>query len=384
MADILGSLQQGLQDFGRFSGRLSDTLADVERRNLAFTDPAAYAAMQNRQAELDFRRKDRALQMEQMRRQQEMMQQRQQALGSISPQIAQRFGIPEESISALGIEGVRALGDLVSPDSGATGALAERVMAENPGMSFTDALGQVQTGFRRGVMMSGGQATPIAGFGGSLGTIAGQQERGRTLGGLQARQELEPQVVEEVERAKMVGAGAIPEREKLEQQNVERQKVASRALVQSADTAQNINSIIDKSLDDASVFTTGLLGSVGSLVPGTPQYDLAQNLKTIEADASFDTLQQMRNASKTGGALGAVSERELGLLGAARAALIQSQSPDQFKENLTRYKEVRNNALRNSAEAYKLDFGEFPEGFKIEDFEKSAPVKKVIKFDELM
>ena len=71
----------------------------------------------------------------------------------------------------------------------------------------------------------------------------------------------------------------------------------------------------------------------------------------------------MRDQSKTGGALGQVSERELGLLSAARAALSQRQSGESLVENLKRYRMVRQKALRNVAEAFNQDYGYYPKGF---------------------
>jgi hypothetical protein len=265
-------------------------------------------------------------------------------------------------------EAIKVLGNL-SPltqgaaDTGATGALAKKVMADNPGMTFSDALAQVQTGCRKWLRYDQGVASPIAGYGLALGRIGGQEAYGTKLGELGARKQREPDVIEAIEAARIKGSGSITEREKLARREKEGQKKAARSIVSSAGDAKNINTVIDKALGQADIFTTGFMGGVGSYVKGTPQFDLAANLKTIEADAAFDRLQQMRDSSKTGGALGQVSERELALLGAARAALEQGQSPEQFRENLTRYKEVRNNALRNVADAYKEDYGDYPKGF---------------------
>jgi len=126
----------------------------------------------------------------------------------------------------------------------------------------------------------------------------------------------------------------------------------------------NINSVIDKSIQQAGVNTTGFIGSWMKNIPGSEAADLQANLKTIQADAAFSSLQNMRDNSKTGGALGQVSERELGLLSSAKAALEQSQSPEQFKENLLRYQQVRKAAMQRTAEAYKQDYGSYPQGFE--------------------
>jgi hypothetical protein len=121
--------------------------------------------------------------------------------------------------------------------------------------------------------------------------------------------------------------------------------------------ANNINSVIDNAIASADGWTTGIGGAATGWIPGTPAHNLGENLKTIEADAAFSSLQNMRDNSVTGGALGQVSERELGLLSSAKAALSQSQSEEQFKENLIRYKEARNQAMLNTAKAYEQDYG---------------------------
>lgn len=135
------------------------------------------------------------------------------------PAYARKGGVyeqtPEEiratqlkQLAALGTPEALAILGKIAPiaqqtaDLGATGELAKRVMAENPGMTFTDALGQVQSGFRQGVMFGGGVATPIPGYGGALGSIGGQKQYGTDLGGLQARMELQPSVEEAVSAAK--------------------------------------------------------------------------------------------------------------------------------------------------------------------------------------
>jgi hypothetical protein len=135
--------------------------------------------------------------------------------------------------------------------------------------------------------------------------------------------------------------------------------------VQNAFTDFNVDSsFIDKAIEQVSPFTAGA-GSYLGMIAGTPASDLRNTLSTIQADSAFGRLQQMREASKTGGALGAVSERELTLLQNAAAPLGQDQSPAQLKENLEKYKRVRQNALKQVAEAFKQDYGYYPKGINM-------------------
>ena len=79
--------------------------------------------------------------------------------------------------------------------------------------------------------------------------------------------------------------------------------------------------------------TAGLSGLLGN-IPGTPGANLRATINTITSNLAFDRLQAMRDASKTGGALGAVSEKELTLLQSSIASLDTSQSAAQLAENL--------------------------------------------------
>lgn len=95
---------------------------------------------------------------------------------------------------------------------------------------------------------------------------------------------------------------------------------------------------IGKAVDQAFLPATGMGASTLSGIPGTAAHDVSKLLDGIKANVAFDKLQQMREASPTGGALGAVSDREMALLQATLGSLEQSQSSTQFKENLARLK----------------------------------------------
>ena len=79
----------------------------------------------------------------------------------------------------------------------------------------------------------------------------------------------------------------------------------------------------------------GFTGNWLAARPGTPAHDVAGLLNTVEGAIGFDRLDAMRKASKTGGALGAISERELALLSSSLASLRQSASAKEFQRNIT-------------------------------------------------
>jgi hypothetical protein len=106
-----------------------------------------------------------------------------------------------------------------------------------------------------------------------------------------------------------------------------------------------LRNVIDKidevafdSADNGGWFETGLTGSMTRGVPGTPAFDLAGNVKTIDANAAFNALAEMRQNSPTGGALGNVTEKELDLLKSSVANLDTAQSQGQFFSNLAEAK----------------------------------------------
>lgn len=149
---------------------------------------------------------------------------------------------------------------------------------------------------------------------------------------------------------------------------------AEKAFLDLVGQHQSVDSSIDKAIDQTNNMSAGFMG-MSSVVGGTPAADLEATLSQVQADAAFSTLQAMREASKTGGALGQVSERELSLLINSRAAITQSQSPDQLRENLTKYKEQRKKSLDRVFEAYKKDYGYLPIEEKRKDTEWS--IKRV-------
>lgn len=94
---------------------------------------------------------------------------------------------------------------------------------------------------------------------------------------------------------------------------------------------------IDELLPMVNGWTTGY-GSLLKNVPATDSLNFSSKLKTLESNLGFNELQEMRNASKTGGALGNVSDKELTLLTSTLAALNQAQDAATFRNELGKAK----------------------------------------------
>jgi len=99
------------------------------------------------------------------------------------------------------------------------------------------------------------------------------------------------------------------------------------------DTIKKAQEILSKDQNTLITTTAGLTGIAGFL-PSTEGFDLQTKIDTIEANLAFDRLDEMRAASKTGGALGQVSEKELTLLKSSLTSLNRLQSAGELANGL--------------------------------------------------
>lgn len=117
--------------------------------------------------------------------------------------------------------------------------------------------------------------------------------------------------------------------------------------------------ILDDALPNVNNLTAGF-ASLSASIPGTPASDLREMLQPVLARSGFGTLQEMRDNSPTGGALGQVSDRELSLLQAAEANISTAQSPEQLRKAIQGYREQLVRSKKAIEEAYIKDFGSLP------------------------
>lgn len=142
---------------------------------------------------------------------------------------------------------------------------------------------------------------------------------------------------------------------------------ATAAIKSGFQDTQRVVSLIDQTIPRIDALTAGFGGSIMSSVPGTDAHDVSKNIDTIKANVGFDKLQQMREESPTGGALGQVSEMELRLLNAVMANLESSQSPAQLKRNMQLLRDQIVQSWDRVRQAYIDDYG------SLEGFEEMAP-----------
>ena len=126
---------------------------------------------------------------------------------------------------------------------------------------------------------------------------------------------------------------AIKQRETAVKEAEASTKAAGGQSAYQAERTQRILSSVDELSKRVGINTVGP-ATFAKYVPGTDARDFKADLETLKANISFSELQAMREASKTGGALGQVAIRELELLESTLGSLDQGQSPDNFNKNL--------------------------------------------------
>lgn len=114
-------------------------------------------------------------------------------------------------------------------------------------------------------------------------------------------------------------------------------------------------------------WNTAGVGGLTQFAPATEGRNLSAKLQTIKANLGFDRLQQMRDQSPTGGALGAVAVQELAALQSTVASLDQMQSPSQLGTALDKIERHYSNWRNAVAEAKNGSTGGATGGWEIRE-----------------
>jgi len=128
---------------------------------------------------------------------------------------------------------------------------------------------------------------------------------------------------------------------KLAEAGAEREAQAPKRIAsyrQALQAAGNVETSINRALEMIGPASTGFVGARLRGVEGSPAYNLAAEIETVKANLGFDRLQQMRDNSPTGGALGSIAVQELVALQSTIANLDPNQSEEQIRANLERVK----------------------------------------------
>jgi hypothetical protein len=117
----------------------------------------------------------------------------------------------------------------------------------------------------------------------------------------------------------------------------------------------NVTNEIDRAIELTDYTTAGVGGAVLRELPMTSARTLNNAITMVKANLGFDRLQQMREESKTGGALGAVTEKEIDLLQSTVQRLDQLTDPQELIRALGVVKEqyIKVQTLRQQMYAMK-------------------------------
>ncbi len=104
-------------------------------------------------------------------------------------------------------------------------------------------------------------------------------------------------------------------------------------------------------INNQGIFTpiTGVRGELAGRIAGTPAFDARSLANTIGANVQFEALGQMREESKTGGALGSITRNELEDLKATLGSIAAAQSDDQLLYNLNRLEQLYTTVMEKAS-----------------------------------
>jgi len=117
----------------------------------------------------------------------------------------------------------------------------------------------------------------------------------------------------------------------------------------------NVTNEIDRAIGLTGPLTAGVGGALLKDLPMTSARTLNNAITMVKSNLGFDRLQQMREESKTGGALGAVTEKEIDLLQSTVQRLDQLTDPQELIRALGVVKEqyIKVQTLRQQMYAMK-------------------------------
>lgn len=154
----------------------------------------------------------------------------------------------------------------------------------------------------------------------------------------------------------------------LERKNEKERKYAG-ANQSAKENAERMIGLVEEARNMVKPSNTGVFSTL-NVIPGTAGHDLEMLNETLRANASFESLQEMRNNSPTGGALGSVSDADMRLLQAKIANLSTSQSQKQYLNTLGEiekfYRNILNGGKINSSNSRPNDMPPIPQGFELQ------------------
>jgi hypothetical protein len=102
---------------------------------------------------------------------------------------------------------------------------------------------------------------------------------------------------------------------------------------------------------------SGFTGPAMAIAPGTDAFTGAAKLENLQTRSFVSEIQKMRAASPTGGAVGSVTEKEMGALSNIQASLKAGLKEDVLRKQLQQYINSANRALKTIPNEYARTYG---------------------------
>lgn len=187
----------------------------------------------------------------------------------------------------------------------------EYIMARNPGMSFQEALQAAR----------GGQTINVD---------------ARQVGTIPPGHQVETDETGALRMSPIPGSPAAREVAEADQKANERDRQERLKL---GTTLENLNLNIAE-IENGGIPVTGLPGAVLGRIPGTPQSDFRNRTEQVTVSAALAEVQNMRDNSPTGGAVGQLTDAEREAIGQAVTSLNNSASADEYLRNARNYRQL--------------------------------------------
>lgn len=289
--------------------------------------------------------------------------------------------LQQQGVSMQSSQGMRMLAQKLSEAGDFKAAQAAAALAANFEQSeATVGLKQAQTMQKQQEIMNEAQLRqelqalgPNASEEQLLAVVTKYGSPDKVLAVLQSSQNRQAQMAQQRELAQQrmdIQREGLSMRQQLaEEKRTEREEKKRSSAEAAISNADRVIATVDEALPKVGRLTAGAGGAILSAIPGTEARDLERQLDTIKANLGFDRLQQMRDASPTGGALGQVAVQELIALQSTIASLDKTQSPQQLREGLRKikqsYENWRNTVRRaetGGTQGNVIDFNSLPTG----------------------
>jgi len=132
------------------------------------------------------------------------------------------------------------------------------------------------------------------------------------------------------------GSGAATESRALEQKGLETERQSG---IKMGTTLRSLDLNI-KELEDGGVPVTGVIGAMGAKIPGSQASDFNNRTQQIQTRAALDEVQNMRDNSPTGGAVGQLTDSEREAIGIAATSMSSYTSKTEYLRAARKFREV--------------------------------------------